>query len=133
MNSYDAYNNIVVLTTTGTTTGTAGWVSTDAANYASSLSFTPSVNYIIQYPSPEDIKNLLALILKCISHNISFDMVEKEINKVTFNGFEGVLSGLEKLLKTKEKKKILFDELEDDIIKEIVVPTLQRKVSMVNL
>lgn len=124
MNTYDINDYNSVITTSATiTTGTPVWSSTDASYY----------HYVVRNPSPEEVKNLLEIILKCISHNISFDIIEKEIDKVEFSSISNVISGLEKLIETRGRKSISFDELENDIIKEIEAPTLQRNVNVVNL
>jgi len=133
MNTYDINDYNSVITSSATiTTGTHVWSSTDAS-YDSTISFTPNYHYVVQNPSPEEVKNLLEIILKCISHNISFDIIEKEIDKVEFSSISNVISGLEKLIETRGRKSISFDELENDIIKEIEAPTLQRNVNVVNL
>lgn len=133
MNTYDINDYNSVITTSATiTTGTPVWSSTDAS-YDPTISFTPNYHYVVRNPSPEEVKNLLEIILKCISHNISFDIIEKEIDKVEFSSISNVISGLEKLIETRGRKSISFDELENDIIKEIEAPTLQRNVNVVNL
>ena len=133
MNTYDINDYNSVITTSATiTTRTPVWTSTDAS-YDPTISFTPNYHYVVQNPSPEEVKNLLEIILKCISHNISFDIIEKEIDKVEFSSISNVISGLEKLIETRGRKSISFDELENDIIKEIEAPTLQRNVNVVNL
>lgn len=120
------------------TQGSDTWIisASDSSTSIRASSCVPSYSYsyVIANPSSEEIKQIITIVLKCLLKNMDINVIEKELDKIDYSGISNVINALKNILDDKENNsKKSFDDLEDDIIKEIKVPTLQKKRSMVNL
>jgi hypothetical protein len=117
--------------TTAAGTGDTIWY-TSATPYSSQNimvdDITPynwSISSIIDEKiTPDELKEMLILLLRCIKEKIELDDVDKILNDISVLKAIDVISAFRDLLEKKDE--VFFDDIEDDIIEEIELVTVKK-------
>jgi len=74
--------------------------------------------------TPDELKEMLILLLRCIKEKIELDDVDKILNDISVLKAIDVISAFRDLLEKKDE--VFFDDIEDDIIEEIELVTVKK-------
>ena len=129
------YQSVTMSSSTASSTGDTVWytgsniypsqnvmVDNGATPYTWDISSLSSI--ICENITPDELKEMLILLLRCIKERIELDDVDKILNNIGVLRAIGVISAFRDLLE--KKNDVSFDDIEDDIIEEIELVTVKK-------
>lgn len=125
------YQSVTMSNTTAAGTGDTIWYTSTTPYSSQNImvdDITPynwSISSIIDEKiTPDELKEMLILLLRCIKEKIELDDVDKILNDISVLKAIDVISAFRDLLEKKDE--VFFDDIEDDIIEEIELVTVKK-------